>query len=130
MSRNITEAEIREVVSQVLNKVAAAPAATFDSTQYAGRKFIGVFDEANVRNFVFAFSAGYSLILGAAFFYVKKDRKLNVASVVTAVSCAVLGLSVSLYGDILFSFFTVLSSSLASNFGVLLALLIVPKLIP
>ena len=72
------------------------------------RTFIGVFDEANVRNFVFAFSAGYSLILVAAFFYVKKDRKLNVASVVTAVSCAVLGLSVSLYGDILFSFFTVL----------------------
>lgn len=72
------------------------------------RAFIGVFDEANVRNFVFAFSAGYSLILVAAFFYVKKDRKLNVESVVTAVSCAVLGLSVSLYGDITFSFFTVL----------------------
>jgi len=47
MARNLTEAEIREVVSQVLNKVSAAPAATFDSTQYAGRKFVGVFDDMN-----------------------------------------------------------------------------------
>ncbi len=47
MARNLTEAEIREVVSQVLNKVTAAPAATFDSTQYAGKKFVGVFDDMN-----------------------------------------------------------------------------------
>ncbi len=47
MARNLTEAEIREVVSQVLKSVSAAPAASFDSTQYAGRKFVGVFDDMN-----------------------------------------------------------------------------------
>ena len=47
MARNLTEAEIREVVSQVLNQVAAVPTATFDSTQYAGKKFVGVFDDMN-----------------------------------------------------------------------------------
>ncbi len=47
MARNLTEAEIREVVSQVLNKVTAAPTASFDSTQYAGKKFVGVFDDMN-----------------------------------------------------------------------------------
>ena len=47
MTRNLTEAEIREVVSQVLNQVTAAPAASFDSTQYAGKKFVGVFDDMN-----------------------------------------------------------------------------------
>ncbi|MBQ8267134.1 MAG: aldehyde dehydrogenase EutE [Clostridia bacterium] len=47
MARNLTEAEIREVVSQVLNRVSAAPTASFDSTQYAGKKFVGVFDDMN-----------------------------------------------------------------------------------
>lgn len=47
MARNLTEAEIREVVSQVLNKVSAVPTASFDSTQYAGKKFAGVFDDMN-----------------------------------------------------------------------------------
>ncbi len=47
MARNLTEAEIREVVSQVLNKVSAAPEAQFDSTQYSGKKFVGVFDDMN-----------------------------------------------------------------------------------
>ncbi|MBR5473119.1 MAG: aldehyde dehydrogenase EutE [Clostridia bacterium] len=47
MARNLTEAEIREVVSRVLNQVSAAPTATFDSTQYAGKKFVGVFDDMN-----------------------------------------------------------------------------------
>ncbi len=47
MARNLTEAEIREVVSQVLNQVTAAPTASFDSTQYAGKKFVGVFDDMN-----------------------------------------------------------------------------------
>ena len=47
MARNLTEAEIREVVSQVLNQVSAAPVANFDSTQYAGKKFVGVFDDMN-----------------------------------------------------------------------------------
>ena len=47
MARNLTEAEIREVVSQVLNQVSAAPTASFDSTQYAGKKFVVVFDDMN-----------------------------------------------------------------------------------
>ena len=47
MARNLTEAEIREVVSQVLSQVSAAPTADFDSTQYAGKKFVGVFDDMN-----------------------------------------------------------------------------------
>ncbi len=47
MARNLTEAEIREVVSQVLNKVTAASTASFDSTQYAGKKFVGVYDDMN-----------------------------------------------------------------------------------
>ncbi len=47
MARNLTEAEIREVVSQVLKSVSAAPTASFDSTQYAGKKFIGIFDDMN-----------------------------------------------------------------------------------
>lgn len=47
MARNLTEAEIREVVSQVLNRVSAAPVADYDSTQYAGKKFIGIFDDMN-----------------------------------------------------------------------------------
>lgn len=47
MARNLTEAEIREVVSQVLNRVSAAPVADYDSTQYAGKKFTGIFDDMN-----------------------------------------------------------------------------------
>ena len=39
MARNLTEAEIREVVSQVLNQVSTVPTAAFDSTQYAGKRF-------------------------------------------------------------------------------------------
>lgn len=47
MARNLTEAEIREVVSQVLNRVSAAHVADYDSTQYAGKKFTGIFDDMN-----------------------------------------------------------------------------------
>lgn len=47
MAKNLTEAEIRQVVSQVLNQVSATPVAAFDSTQYAGKKFTGVFDDMN-----------------------------------------------------------------------------------
>lgn len=72
------------------------------------RTFFELFDEGNLKNFVLAFSSGYVLILVTAFLYTKKDRKLNAASVLTAVACAVLGISVALYGDIFFSFFTVL----------------------
>ena len=45
MASNITEAEIREVVNQVLNRVSAESSNGYDSTQYAGRKFIGIFDD-------------------------------------------------------------------------------------
>ena len=72
------------------------------------RTFFDFFDEGSIRSFVFAFSAGYLLILVTAFLYAKNDRKLNPVSVLTAVFCTVLGISVSLYGDIVFSFFTVL----------------------
>ena len=47
MASNITEAEIREVVNQVLNRVSAESSNGYDSTQYAGRKFIGIFDDMN-----------------------------------------------------------------------------------
>ena len=47
MASNITEAEIREVVNQVLNRVSAESSNGYNSTQYAGRKFIGVFDDMN-----------------------------------------------------------------------------------
>lgn len=47
MARTLTEAEIRQVVSQVLNSVQAAPTASYDSTQYNGRKFIGIFEDMN-----------------------------------------------------------------------------------
>ena len=47
MAINLTESEIREVVNQVLNKVTAAAPDNFDSTQYAGRKFVGIFDDMN-----------------------------------------------------------------------------------
>lgn len=72
------------------------------------RTFFDFFDDGSVGSFVFTFSAGYLLILVTAFVYAKKDRRLNAESVLTAVFCAVLGLSVSLYGDIIYSFFTVL----------------------
>lgn len=47
MASNITEAEIREVVNQVLNRVSAESSNGYNSTQYAGRKFIGIFDDMN-----------------------------------------------------------------------------------
>ena len=72
------------------------------------RTFLVYFIDGNENHFSFVFSAGYLLILAAAVFYVKKDRRLNAESVVTAVSCAVLGVSVSLYGDNLFSYLTIL----------------------
>ena len=48
MAKTLTEAQIREVVSQVLNSVqSASTTAAFDSTQYGGRKFVGVFEDMN-----------------------------------------------------------------------------------
>ena len=72
------------------------------------RTFIKIFDDGSLKNFVLAFSSGYVLILVTAFLYAKKDRKLNAASVLTAVACAVLGISVALYGDSILSVFTIL----------------------
>lgn len=44
---NISEAEIREVVSQVLNKMQTGTATDWDSTHYGARKFVGVFSDMN-----------------------------------------------------------------------------------
>ncbi len=42
---NITEAEIREVVSQVLNKMQSGTTSDWDSTHYGPRKFVGVYQD-------------------------------------------------------------------------------------
>ena len=61
MALTISEAEIREVVSQVLNKVQAAPAAkAWDSTQYAGRKLVGVYEDMN--DAIAAATEGYKAV--------------------------------------------------------------------
>lgn len=44
---NISEAEIREVVSLVLNKMQTANTTDWDSTHYGARKFVGIFDDMN-----------------------------------------------------------------------------------
>ena len=47
----ISEKEIREIVSKVISSMGDAPAAAavkdYDSTQYAGRKLLGIFDDMN-----------------------------------------------------------------------------------
>jgi len=60
MALTISEAEIRQVVSQVLNKVQSAPSASWDSTQYAGRKLIGVYDDMN--DAIAAANEGYKAV--------------------------------------------------------------------
>lgn len=72
------------------------------------RTFFVYFIDGNQNYFSFVFSAGYLPILAAVVFYVKKDRKPNAESIFTAVVCAVLGISVSLYGDSVFSYLTIL----------------------
>ncbi len=47
MAATISESEIRQVVSRVLDRIQSAPAASWDSTQYNGRKLIGIFDDMN-----------------------------------------------------------------------------------
>ena len=47
MAATISEAEIRQVVNQVLNRIQTAPAASWDSTQYGGRKLIGIYEDMN-----------------------------------------------------------------------------------
>ena len=60
MATTISEAEIRQVVSQVLNKMQDAPTNNWDSTQYGGRKLIGVFDDMN--DAIAAASKGYQAV--------------------------------------------------------------------
>jgi propionaldehyde dehydrogenase len=47
MATPISEAEVRQLVSQVLNRMQTGPAASWDSTQYDGRKLIGIFEDMN-----------------------------------------------------------------------------------
>lgn len=44
---NVTEFEIREIVSQVLNKINSAQDSDWDSTHYGARKFVGIFEDMN-----------------------------------------------------------------------------------
>ena len=47
MATPISEAEVRQLVSQVLNRMQTGPAVSWDSTQYDGRKLIGIFEDMN-----------------------------------------------------------------------------------
>ena len=60
MAATISEAEIRQVVSQVLNRIQTTPAASWDSTQYGGRKLIGIYEDMNEA--IKAAEAGYRAI--------------------------------------------------------------------
>ena len=64
MANNITEAQVREIVSRVVaeyNKPTPAPAAKeWDATQYHGRKLIGVF--ATMEEAIEAANAGYKAV--------------------------------------------------------------------
>lgn len=60
MATTISEAEIRQVVSQVLNRIQTTPAASWDSTQYGGRKLIGIYEDMN--DAIKAAEAGYRAI--------------------------------------------------------------------
>ena len=57
---NLSEAEIREVVSQVLGKMQAPAAADWDSTHYGSRKFVGIYDDMNEA--IKAADAGYRAV--------------------------------------------------------------------
>ena len=57
---NITEAEIRQVVSQVLNKMQSAPSTDWDSTHYGARKFVGIYSDMN--DAIKAAEAGYRAV--------------------------------------------------------------------
>ena len=57
---NITEAEIREVVSQVLNKMQSSSTADWDSTHYGPRKFVGIYDDMN--DAIAAVGEGYKAV--------------------------------------------------------------------
>ncbi len=57
---NISEAEIREVVSQVLNKIQSTTTTDWDSTHYGSRKFVGVYSDMN--DAIQAASKGYAAV--------------------------------------------------------------------
>ena len=57
---NISEAEIREVVSQVLNKMQTSTSTDWDSTHYGSRKFVGVYSDMNEA--IAAASDGYRAV--------------------------------------------------------------------
>lgn len=57
---NISEAEIRAVVSQVLNNLQAGNAADWDSTHYGPRKFVGIF--ADMNDAIQAAEQGYKAV--------------------------------------------------------------------
>ena len=60
----MTENEVRQLVSQVLERMqgapAAAPTASWDSTQYNGRKFVGIYEDMNEA--IKAAEAGYRAV--------------------------------------------------------------------
>ena len=62
MAINWTEARIEEVVAEVIKSLGGAPEKKvgWDSTQYNGRKFIGVF--ADMNDAIDAATAGYKVI--------------------------------------------------------------------
>ncbi len=47
MSVNFSEAEIKKIVESVLNTVTVKPSVNYSSTEYNGRKLVGVFDDMN-----------------------------------------------------------------------------------
>ncbi len=57
---NISEAEIREVVSQVLSKMQQNTTTDWDSTHYGPRKFVGVY--ADMQDAIKAADAGYRAV--------------------------------------------------------------------
>ncbi len=57
---NISESEIREVVSLVLNKMQTSNTTDWDSTHYGPRKFVGIYEDMN--DAIAAADAGYHTV--------------------------------------------------------------------
>lgn len=57
---NLSEAEIREVVSQVLSKMQTASTTDWDSTHYGSRQFLGIYTDMN--DAIKAADAGYRAV--------------------------------------------------------------------
>ena len=71
---NISEAEIRQVISQVLNNMQAAPAKDWDSTHYGARKFVGIYSDMNEA--IDAATEGYKAVRAMS---VEKREKIITA---------------------------------------------------